>query len=358
MLYSSGTTGQPKGVRMALSDVPPEQAPPRQDLLIREFGFGADTVFINPGPLYHAAPLRMMMAVMRLGGTAIGFARFDPEETLEAIAHYRGTHSFFVPTMFARMLRLPDGTRARYEVGSMRVAIHAAAPCPIPVKRAMLDWWGPVIHEIYGGTEGMGHTIIGPEEWLRHPGSVGRPPPGCELEIRDDAGRRLEAGETGLVYFRNATRFTYFKDEEKTGLAYAADGFSSLGDIGHVDAEGRLYLTDRKAHVIISGGVNIYPQEAENILITHPAVADVAVIGVPDEDYGEQVKAIVEPADVDADTDKLAAELISYCREKLTALKCPRSVDFVARLPRDDLGKLRKRELRQTYWAGRRTLIG
>lgn len=357
MLYSSGTTGRPKGVRMPLKDVPPEEPPLRQRILIDAFGFGVNTVFVNPGPLYHAAPLRMMMAVMRLGGTTIGFQGFDPEPTLAAIARYRATHGFFVPTMFTRMLRVPEDTRSRYDTRSMRVAIHAAAPCPIPIKQAMLDWWGPVIHEIYGGTEGMGHTIVGPEDWLRRPGTVGRPPPGCELEIRSATGERLGPGKNGLVYFRNATRFAYHNDAVRTAEAYAPDGFSSLGDIGHVDADDWLYLTDRHSHMIISGGVNIYPQEAENVLIGHPAVADVAVIGVPDDDYGERVLALVEPAATSSDPEALADEIIAFCRAHLSAIKCPRAVEFVTQLPRDELGKLRKRELRAPYWAGCETLI-
>jgi long-chain acyl-CoA synthetase len=357
MLYSSGTTGRPKGVRMPLDEVAPGVPPMRQRMLVEAFGFDADMTFINPAPLYHAAPLRMMMAVQRLGGTAIGFPKFDPAYVLETIERHRATHGFFVPTMFIRMLRLPECERSRFNLSSMRVAIHGAAPCPPHVKQQMMDWWGPVIYEVYGGTEGMGHTMIAPADWLAHPGSVGRPPPGCTLEIRDEEGRPLPAGETGQVYFKNGNRFSYFKDSAKTGEARTSDGFATFGDVGHVDADGFLYLTDRKSHMIISGGVNIYPQEAENVLIAHPAVADVAVIGIPDEEYGEQVKAIVEPGEMPSDPAAVEALLLAFCRERLSGLKCPRSIDFVRKLPRNDLGKVAKHELRKPYWAGRETMI-
>jgi long-chain acyl-CoA synthetase len=358
MLYSSGTTGRPKGVRVALDGTSPSLAPRRQQMLVEEFGFGHDMVFANPAPLYHAAPLRMMMAVHRLGGTAIGFDKFDPECTLAAIARYRATHGFFVPTMFIRMLRLPDAARRSHDISSMRVAIHGAAPCPPDIKRQMIQWWGPVIFEIYGGTEGMGHTMITPSDWLAHPGSVGRPPAGCRLEIRSEAGEPLPPGETGLVYFDNGSRFSYFKDEGKTSETRSSDGFATFGDVGHVDADGFLYLTDRKSHMIISGGVNIYPQETENVLIGHPGVVDVAVIGIPDAEFGEQVKAVVEPREMPADPAALEAEIIDYCRQRLSGLKCPKSVDFVASLPRNDLGKIAKHRLRERYWEGRASLIG
>ncbi|MFN3727627.1 MAG: AMP-binding protein [Allosphingosinicella sp.] len=357
MLYSSGTTGRPKGVRMPLDAQPPSAPPRRQKMLEEAFGFGRDMVFANPAPLYHAAPLRMMMAVQRLGGTAIGFDKFDPERTLAAMERHRATHGFFVPTMFIRMLRLPEPMRELYVLPSMRVAIHGAAPCPPDIKRRIMKWWGPVIYEIYGGTEGMGHTMITPQEWLAHPGSVGRPPAGCRLEIRSEDGVALPPGETGLVYFANGSRFSYFKDEAKTAQTRSADGFATFGDVGHVDADGFLYLTDRKSHMIISGGVNIYPQEAEHVLIGHPEVADVAVIGIPDEEFGEQVKAVVEPREIPEDPAALKADIIAYCRERLSAIKCPRSVDFVTTLPRNDLGKVAKHKLREAYWDGRASLI-
>jgi acyl-CoA synthetase (AMP-forming)/AMP-acid ligase II len=357
MLYSSGTTGRPKGVRMPLEPVPPTVPPRRQSFLNDRFKFAGDAVFVNPGPLCHAAPLRMMMATQRLGGTTISFAKFDPAGVLEAIARYRATHGFFVPTMFVRLLRLPDAVKAAADVSSMRYAVHGAAPCPPAVKEAMIDWWGLVIHELYGGTEGMGHTSIAPAEWLKHKGSVGRPAAGAVLRILDPEGRELGPNQTGLVYFANGNRFSYYKEPGKTASAYGPEGLATFGDIGHVDEEGYLYLTDRQAHMIISGGVNIYPQEAENVLITHPRVADVAVIGIPDEDFGEQVKAVIELEDPADHPQALAEELLAYCRSKLSSIKCPRSIDFVDALPRNHMGKLLKRELRARYWQGRSSLI-
>lgn len=357
MLYSSGTTGRPKGVRVPLVDVPPTVPPQRHGMLLDKFGFDSDTVFLNPGPFYHAAPLRMMMAVHRMGGTVIGFGSFDAATTLSAITAYRGTHGFFVPTMFVRMLRLSQDARGAADVSSMICAIHAAAPCPRQVKEAMIDWWGPVLWELYGGTEGVGHTFISSPEWLQHRGSVGKPTAGCVLKILDDEGRELGPNQPGRIFMHNGRPFSYYKDEDKTRSVYDAYGRATLGDIGYVDEEGYLYLTDRQAHMIISGGVNIYPQEAENVLIEHPAVADVAVIGVPHPEFGEEVKAVVEPVHPVADPAALEAEIIAFCRARLSTIKCPRSVDFVRELPRNDAGKLVKRLLKQRYWAGHESVI-
>jgi acyl-CoA synthetase (AMP-forming)/AMP-acid ligase II len=357
MLYSSGTTGRPKGVRMPLEPVPPEVPPRRYPILLASFGFCDRMVFVNPGPLYHAAPLRLMMSTHRVGGTAINFVKFDPVLALEMIRRHRATHGFFVPTMFVRMLRLSPGERAAADVSSMRCAIHGAAPCPIAIKEAMLAWWGKVIYELYGGTEGIGQTIISPEEWLAHKGSVGRPPRGMSVKILGPAGEELGPHQPGLIYARGGARFSYYKEPEQTESVYTADGYATFGDIGYVDEEGYLYLTDRHAHMIISGGVNIYPQEAENVLITHPKIADVAVIGVPDPEFGEQVKAIVELDAPCGDPAGLAEEIIAFCRARLSPIKCPRSVDFIDRLPRNDLGKLQKRDLRRRYWADHATLI-
>jgi long-chain acyl-CoA synthetase len=358
MLYSSGTTGRPKGIRSEMNAVPPEEPPARQRMLEESFGFGEDMVFLNPGPFYHVAPLRMMMAALRLGGTVVGFGKFDAERVLAAIGTYRGTHGFFVPTMFARMLRLPDPVRDAADLSSIRVAIHGAAPCPPSVKEAMIAWWGPVLVEMYGATEGVGHTIITSPEWLAHRGSVGKPTTGCEIRIVGDAGQALPAGEAGLIYLGNGRSFTYHGEDEATARVHDSAGLATLGDIGFLDAEGYLYLTDRQSHMIISGGVNIYPQEIENILVAHPRVADAAVIGVPDADMGERVKAVVEAEGGIDDADVLGAELLAWCRDRLSATKCPRSIDFVDALPRSEAGKLLKRVLREQYWQGHQTLIG
>ena len=350
MLYSSGTTGRPKGVRTPLFDESPETPPRRLGMLVRKYGLSPNTVLINPGPFYHAAPGRFMMSVHRTGGTVIGFRKFDAETTLRAIQDYRATHGVFVPTMFIRMLKIPENVRNSYDHSSLRCAIHLAAPCPIPVKEQMIQWWGPVIYELYGGTEAVGHTFITSEEWLAHRGSVGRADTGCSIRILDERGNDLPAFAPGTIYMSNGNRFEYYKDPEKTRTVFTADGWATLGDIGYLDTEGYLYLTDRQSHMIISGGVNIYPQEAENVIAAHPAVADVAVIGVPHPEFGEEVKAIVQPLQDPDCPAVLERELIAYCRSTLSAIKCPKSVDFVRELPRNEAGKLLKRELRKLYW--------
>jgi acyl-CoA synthetase (AMP-forming)/AMP-acid ligase II len=281
---------------------------------------------------------------MRLGGTRVVMEKFDAETALRLIERHRVTHSQWVPTMFVRLLRLPEPTRTRYDLSSHRFAIHAAAPCPIPIKRAMLAWWGPILHEYYSGTEGNGQTAIAPDEWLAHPGSVGRPILG-ELHILDDAGNEVPTGATGTVYFAGGPAFEYYKDPDKTARSRSREGWSTLGDIGHVDGDGYLYLTDRASQMIISGGVNIYPQEVENVLVTDPRVADAAVFGVADDEFGERVCAAVELAMGVSPTDALAAELIAYCRARLAHYKCPKSIEFHARLPRHETGKLYKRRL-------------
>jgi long-chain acyl-CoA synthetase len=281
-----------------------------------------------------------MMSVQRTGGTMISFQKFDAQATLEAIDRYRATFGIFVPTMFVRMLALPDAVRARYDGSSMRCALHLAAPCPIPVKERMIAWWGPIIEELYGGTEAIGHLLISSAEWLAHKGSVGRPATGCRVKILDDEGRELPPMAPGVIWMNNGHRFEYYKDAEKTRGSITDDGWGTLGDIGYLDDDGYLYLTDRKAHMIISGGVNIYPQEAENVLYAHPAVEDVAVIGVPHDTMGEEVKAVVQLKSGTTASDALADELIAYCRARLSLPKCPRSVDFVDELPRSEAGKL------------------
>jgi fatty-acyl-CoA synthase len=358
MLYSSGTTGRPKGVRKQLPATPmgdPSAAPVQIAQGIAAFGAGPGSVYLSPAPLYHSAPLVYCMSMHRLGATVVVMEHFDARRCLELIERYRVTHAQFVPTMFIRMLRLPEEERRRYDTSSLQFVVHAAAPCPVAVKRQMIDWWGPIIHEYYAGTEDIGSTFITAEEWLAHPGSVGKPMQECHIVGED--GRELPPGQPGLVYFAGGRPFEYHNDPDKTRSITNERGWRTLGDIGYLDEDGYLYLTDRQAHMIISGGVNIYPQEAENVLAGHPAVADVAVIGVPDEEMGEAVKAVVQPVDPAAAGPELEAELLAFCRQHLATYKCPRSVDFVTELPRDENGKLYKRLLRERYWAGHDTLV-
>ncbi len=348
MFYSSGTTGRPKGIKPPLSGNPFGTGGALELLLGGMYGFDEDSRYLCPAPLYHAAPLGWSMAAQRLGGTVVVMERFDPEGALSAIAEHRITKAQFVPTHFVRMLKLPEEQRRRHDTSSLQTVIHAAAPCPVEVKRQMLEWWGPIIHEYYAGSEGNGFCAIGPEEWLAHPGSVGTPVMGV-VHILDEGGTELGPGEPGQIWFESPARFEYHKDPAKTAGAFNEAGWSSLGDVGYLDEDGFLHLTDRISHMIISGGVNIYPQEVENLLTMHPAVADVAVIGVPDDEMGEQVKAVVQPTDPDADTEALEQELITYCREHLAHYKCPRTVDFRDSLPRLPTGKLLKRQLRDEY---------
>ena len=357
MLYSSGTTGRPKGVKAPLREVPLGTPDTLFLLVAGLFGANPDTVYLSPAPLYHAAPLRFCMQVQRAGGTVVVMEHFDPETALELIERHRVTFGQFVPTMFVRMLKLPEEVRNRYDVSSVQVAVHAAAPCPIPVKEQMIEWWGPVLHEYYAGTEGNGFCWTNSEDWRAHKGSVGKALAGT-LHIVGEDGTELPPGEAGTVYFESEAEFSYHNDPDKTKESYDERGWSTLGDVGYVDSDGFLYLTDRKAYMIITGGVNVYPQEAENVLTMHPKVVDVAVFGVPNEDFGEEVKAVVQPAEHPADehaTRELEAELIAYCREHLADVKCPRSVDFRDELPRHPTGKLYKRLLKDEYWkaAGR-----
>jgi len=356
LLYSSGTTGRPKGIKPPLTGKPAGTMPPLLRLVTRLYRAGSDTVYLSPAPLYHAAPLRFNLTVQRLGGTSIVMEHFDALEALRLIERFRVTLSQWVPTMFVRMLKLPEHERLRFDLSSHRTAVHAAAPCPVEVKQRMIEWWGPILHEYYGGTEGNGLTALDSQEWLAHRGSVGKAILG-EVHIVGEDGDDLPVGEAGLVYFAKGPGFEYHNDPEKTRSSHNEKGWSTLGDIGYLDTDGYLYLTDRKAHMIISGGVNIYPQEAENVLITHPKVADVAVIGVPNPEFGEEVKAVVQPVDMADAGPELAIELISYCRERLADLKCPRSVDFEAELPRHPTGKLYKRLLKERYWQGHQTRI-
>jgi acyl-CoA synthetase (AMP-forming)/AMP-acid ligase II len=356
LLYSSGTTGRPKGVRLPGLGAPIGTPPALVALLQLVYGGSADDVYLSPAPLYHAAPLRFNLGMQRLGATCVLMEEFDARAALELVERHRVTVSQWVPTMFVRMLKLPEEERARFDLSSLRVAIHAAAPCPVPVKERMIQWWGPVLYEYYAGTESNGFTSIDSREWLAHKGSVGRPLRG-EVHILDDDGKPLPPRRPGVIYFANAGTFEYHNAPEKTAESRTADGFSTLGDIGYVDEEGYLYLTDRKANMIISGGVNIYPQEAENVLITHPKVADVAVFGIPNEDFGEEVKAVVQPLDMADAGPELERELIEYCQRQLAKIKCSRLVDFEAELPRHPTGKLYKRLLRDRYWGNRESRI-
>jgi long-chain acyl-CoA synthetase len=357
MLYSSGTTGQPKGILRGLPTTGPGEPLPVMEFIRAVFGFRQGMTYLNPAPLYHSAPQASVSAALRLGCTVVVMEHFDPEQWLALVERYGVTHCQMVPVMFSRLLRLPDEVRERYDRSSLEYIVHAAAPCPIHVKHAMIDWLGPLINEYYGATEANGFTFCNTAEWLAHPGTVGRPILG-ELLILDDDRKQCPAGVDGTIWFRGATAFEYFDDPVKTAESRSSDGAASaVGDVGHVDADGYLYLTDRKSYMIISGGVNIYPQETENVLSAHPAVLDVAVIGVPNDDLGEEVKAVVQLADPAAAGADLAQELITYSRDRLAHFKCPRTVDFVPELPRSETGKLYKRLLRDAYWAGHRSSI-
>ena len=354
LLYSSGTTGIPKGIKPALPD---RQVDEPGDTFVTVFGpmygFDDSTVYLCPAPLYHAAPLRFSATVHALGGTVVIMKRFDAETALATIERFKITHSQWVPTMFVRLLKLPDETRSKYDLSSLRVAIHAAAPCPVDVKQKMIDWWGPILYEYYSSTEANGITFIDSTQWLAKPGSVGPAGLGV-LRICDDAGTLLPPGDVGLVYFeRDALPFRYHNDDAKTASAQhpSHPTWTTTGDLGYVDEDGYLFLTDRKAFVIISGGVNIYPQEIENCLALHPKVFDVAVIGVPDEDMGQAVKAIVQPTSVADVGPELERELIDFVRDRMAHFKAPRSVDFVENLPRTETGKLQKTALRDSYLA-------
>jgi fatty-acyl-CoA synthase/long-chain acyl-CoA synthetase len=350
MLYSSGTTGRPKGIKRESQHNPIDLPNPFLKLLCADMcGMNGDSIYLSPAPLYHAAPLRFNMMVVTLGATSIIMESVDAEEFLKLVERHGITQSQLVPTMFVRMLKLPEEVRRRYDVSSLKGAIHAAAPCPIDVKAKMIGWWGPIVIEYYAGSEGNGVTVSTSQQWLSHRGTVGRAVVG-RVKILDENDRELPAGEIGTVYFADAPVFSYHNDPEKTKRAYNAKGWSTLGDVGYLDEEGFLYLTDRKSYMIISGGVNIYPQETEDVLITHPQVADVAVFGVPNEEMGEEVKAVVQPHDMTLAGKELETELMLFCRKHLSPIKCPRSIDFEAELPRTPTGKLVKRHLRDRYW--------
>ncbi|WP_116206126.1 acyl-CoA synthetase [Amycolatopsis circi] len=350
MLYTSGTTGRPKGVKRPLTGADPDQVPAASTWFFGVFGLQPfdDHVHLCGSPLYHTAVLNFVAISLQLGHTAVLMDRWDAEEMLRLIERHRVTHSHMVPTQFRRLLALPDDVRSKYDLSSLRVMIHGAAPCPLEVKRQMLEWWGPVVTEYYAATEGGG-TVISGEDWLRKPGSVGLPWPGSTIRILDDAGDEVPAGETGAVYMKMGdSKFEYHRDKAKTEKARVGDLFT-LGDVGHLDEDGYLFLHDRKADMIISGGVNIYPAEIEGELVMHPKVADVAVFGIPHEDWGEAIKAVVQPADGVEGSAELTAELLAYAETRLARFKLPRSVDYLPELPRDPNGKLYKRKLRAQY---------
>ena len=349
MLYSSGTTGTPKGVKPALSDQPISQPPVMSDVAHTLFGFPEPPTYLSPAPLYHTAPLRWTMNVHRAGGCVVMMEKFDAEQALALIEKYKCDCGQFVPTHFVRILKLPESVRKHYDLSSLKAVVHGAAPCPVTVKEQMIDWLGPIVHEYYAGTEGNGFCYVLAEDWLKHKGTVGRAVLG-ELRICDEDDNPLPPRQEGLVHFANGPEISYHNAPEKAAEVTNRHGWTTLGDVGWMDEEGFLYLTDRKSFMIISGGVNIYPQEIENLLITHPKVADAAVVGAPDEDMGEKVVAVIQPAPgVNAD-DELRTELMAFARDNLSHVKAPKVLDFTAELPRHPTGKLYKRLIRDAYW--------
>ncbi|MDT5241174.1 MAG: long-chain acyl-CoA synthetase [Mycobacterium sp.] len=346
--YSSGTTGRPKGIRRELPHLAPAEAPNIVMPLLDAVGITGETIYLNPAPLYHTAPSFWSMAVQSLGGTTVVMEKFDPEGALECIQRYGITHGQFVPAMFVRMLKLPESVRNSYDVSSLKRVVHAAAPCPVDIKKQMIQWWGPIIDEYYASSEGVGASFIQAQDWLAHPGSVGRPLVGVP-HILDENGHELPSGQPGDIYYEGGRPFRYHEDEAKTSAANDPRGWVTVGDVGYLDDDGYLYLTDRRHHVIISGGVNIYPQEAEDLLITHPKVLDAAVFGIPDDDMGQSVKGVVQTVDPADATDEFAAELFDWLRNQLAHYKCPRSLSFEAQLPRTDTGKLYKQQLVGRY---------
>ncbi|BBZ59137.1 fatty-acid--CoA ligase FadD4 [Mycolicibacterium monacense] len=346
--YSSGTTGRPKGIRRELPHLAPVDAPSILMPLMNAVGITSESVYLSPAPLYHTAPSFWSMVVQSMGGTTVVMEKFDPERALECIERYGVTHGQFVPAMFVRMLKLPEAVRKSYDLSSLRRVVHAAAPCPVEIKRRMIDWWGPIIDEYYASSEAVGASFIRAEEWLDHPGSVGRPLVGVP-HILDENGAELPAGEIGEIYYEGGHSFEYLKDDAKTRASRDAHGWVTVGDVGYLDEGGYLFLTDRRHHMIISGGVNIYPQEAEDLLVTHPKVMDAAVFGVPDDEMGQSVKGVVQTVDPADATEEFGHELLKWLRDRLAHYKCPRSLSFEAQLPRSDTGKLYKQALVSRY---------
>ncbi|MGF2947551.1 fatty-acid--CoA ligase FadD4 [Mycobacterium sp. Lab-001] len=345
--YSSGTTGRPKGIKRELPHVPPSEAPGMMSALM-SIWMNPDSIYLSPAPLYHTAPSVWSMSAQAAGITTVVMEKFDPQGCLDAIARCRVTHGQFVPAMFTRMLKLPEAVRNSYDLSSLQRVMHAAAPCPVEIKKQMIDWWGPIIDEYYASSEAIGSTLISAEEWLAHPGSVGKPM-SCEIHILDENGDELPPGAAGEIYFAGGLDFEYLNDESKTAASRDGRGWVTVGDVGYVDDDGYLYLTDRRHHMIISGGVNIYPQETENLLVTHPKVLDAAVFGISDDEMGQSVKAVVQTVDPADATEEFADELLGWLRDRLSHYKCPRSISFEAQLPRTDTGKLYKGELVKKY---------
>ncbi|BDB40016.1 MULTISPECIES: fatty-acid--CoA ligase FadD4 [Mycobacterium] len=345
--YSSGTTGRPKGIKRELPHVPPEDAPGMMSALV-DFWMGPAAVYLSPAPLYHTAPSVWSMTVQAAGLTTVVMAKFDAEGTLDAIQRYGVTHGQFVPAMFVRMLKLPEAVRNSYDLSSLKRVMHAAAPCPVLIKKQMIEWWGPIVDEYYASSEAIGSTLISADEWLAHPGSVGKSMIGTVHIVGED-GSELPPGHPGEIYFEGGYSFEYLNDPSKTQSARDKHGWMTVGDIGYLDEEGYLYLTDRRHHMIISGGVNIYPQETENLLVTHPKVLDAAVFGVPDDEMGQRVMAVVQTVDPGEATEEFGEELLAWLRENLSHFKCPRSIAFEKALPRTDTGKLYKNELVEKY---------
>jgi len=357
MLYSSGTTGQPKGILRPLSDTPARHMTPLGAAFAKFWDIRRGEIGLIPAPLYHSAPWAAAALTIMLNGTAVVMERFDEEAALRAIEKYRVTYAQFVPTMFSRLLKLPPDVRARYDLSSLRYVLHGAAPCPISVKQAMIDWLGPIVHEYYSATEGLGLAMCDSRQWLAHKGTVGRAVYG-EVHALDAEMNEAPPGTVGKLWFKTAYPFEYFNDPDKTAAANSPDHkMSTVGDIGYVDEEGFIYLTDRASFMIISGGVNIYPQECENLLATHPKVLDAAVFGVPNEEMGEEVKAVVQLMPNEAPGLETEAELIAFCRQHLAHMKCPHSIDFEENFPRLPTGKLYKTALRERYWKGHKSRI-
>ncbi|WNG82310.1 fatty-acid--CoA ligase FadD4 [Mycobacterium sp. ITM-2016-00316] len=345
--YSSGTTGRPKGIKRDLPHLPPSETPGMMAALV-SFWMNPEAVYLSPAPLYHTAPSVWSMQAQAGGITTVVLEKFDAEGALDAIQKYGVTHGQFVPVMFTRMLKLPEQVRKSYDVSSLQRVMHAAAPCPVEIKKQMIDWWGPIVDEYYASSEAIGATLISADEWLAHPGSVGKAMTGV-VHILDEDGNEVPAGQHGEIFFEGGADFEYLNDSAKTASSRDSHGWKTVGDIGYLDEDGYLYLTDRRHHMIISGGVNIYPQEAENMLVIHPKVMDAAVFGISDEEMGQTVKGVVQTVDPADATPEFAEELLAWLRDQLSHYKCPRSISFEAQLPRTDTGKLYKQELIARY---------